>query len=348
MPESLKESINATKVSYANLGSSGLRLSVPILGAMSFGSNSWMKWVESDEAAAMELLKAAYDRGLNSWDTANVYSNGTSEEIIGKALKKYSIPRHKVIILSKCFGTVGETPDVVHIRYPQMRDTRDYVNQGGLSRAAIFNAVDASLSRLQTDYIDVLQIHRYDKRTPEAETMRALHDLVQAGKVRYIGASSMWAYQFQRLQYVAEKNGWTKFVSMQNQYSLCYREEEREMNPFCAESGVGLIPWAPLYRGHLARPLDAEQTERGKTTAPLSDVDKAIIGRVEEVAKKRGWSMGTVALAWTIAKGANPIVGISSIKRLDETIEVTGKSLTEEEIKYLEEPYKPRAILGHS
>jgi aryl-alcohol dehydrogenase-like predicted oxidoreductase len=221
MPESLKTSLEATKVTYTQLGKSGLKVSIPILGAMSFGSKAWQPWVEDNEDKVNELLKAAYDNGLNTWDTANVYSAGVSEELIGKALKKFQIPRHKIIILTKCFGVVGEEPAANHIRFPQIKTSKDYVNQGGLSRAAIFNAVDASLKRLQLDYIDLLQIHRFDATVPVEETMKALHDLVQSGKVRYIGASSMWTFQFQLLQNTAEKYGWTKFVSMQNHYSLC-------------------------------------------------------------------------------------------------------------------------------
>jgi aryl-alcohol dehydrogenase-like predicted oxidoreductase len=241
MPASLKKSIESTKVSYVPLGKSGLKVSIPILGAMSFGSKDWQPWVEDNEEKGdlkqpflvrganclilpvFELLHAAYSNGLNTWDTANVYSAGVSEQLIGKAIKKHNIPRHKLVILTKCFGVVGESPLENHIRFPEMKGSKDYVNQGGLSRAAIFNAVNASLARLQTDYIDLLQIHRFDGTVPVEETMKALHDLVQNGKVRYIGASSMWAFQFQTMQNVAEKHGWTKFVSMQNHYSLCVR-----------------------------------------------------------------------------------------------------------------------------
>lgn len=177
--------------------------------------------VVEDEATVMDLLKGAYDRGLNTWDTANVYSNGESERFIAKAIKKYNLPRHKLVILTKCFGVVGEEPGVRHIQYgAEMKASKDYVNQGGLSRQAIFNAVDASLARLETPYIDLLQIHRFDASVPVEETMEALHDLVKSGKVRYIGASSMWAYQFAQYQFCAERHGWTKFVSMQNHYSL--------------------------------------------------------------------------------------------------------------------------------
>ena len=194
------------------------------------------------EEQALPLLKAAYDRGLNTWDTANIYSNGDSERIIGKAIETYRLPRHKLVICTKCCGTTRESnePEVLGIKEPDK--TVDYVNQRGLSRQGIFNAVSASLERLGTDYIDLLQIHRFDKTVPVEETMKALHDLVQSGKVHYIGASSMWAYQFATMQFAAEKNGWTRFVSMQNCYSLLYREEEREMNKYCLETGVGLIP----------------------------------------------------------------------------------------------------------
>jgi len=358
LPPSLKESLDNTKVSYAQLGASGLRVSVPILGAMSFGHKDWQPWVVDSEEEVEKLLKGAYDRGLNTWDTANVYSNGISEIMIGNTIKKYKIPRHKIIILSKCFGVVGEQPGVRHVTFPaEMKASKDYVNQGGLSRAAIFNAVDASLKRLQLEYIDLLQIHRFDTTVPVEETMKALHDLVEHGKVRYIGASSMWTYQFAKLQAAAEKNGWTKFVSMQNHYSLCYREEEREMNKYCHETGVGLIPWAPLYRGHLARPLkkgeSAEVSERAKSMqgnpmGELTPVDVKIIERVQELADKKGWKMSHVALAWIKQKGTIPIVGFSNLARLEEACEVRGKTLTDEEMKYLEEPYEPKNVMGHS
>lgn len=203
--------------------------------------------------------------------------------------------------------------------------------------------------------MDVLQIHRFDPNTPIEETMEALHDLVKAGKVRYIGASSMWAYQFVMMQACAEKHGWTKFVSMQNQHSLLYREEEREMNKYCLETGVGLIPWAPLYRGYLARPLSASgTTERSKgqqnaaNFTALNDIDKIIVGRVEEIANKKEWKMSHVAVAWSIQKGNIPIIGFSKIERIDEALEIQGKTLTDDEMKYLEEPYQPKNIMGHT
>lgn len=350
LPEHLKTSLEGTKVEYVRLGNSGLRVSVPIFGAMSIGDKRTLPWCIEEEKA-LELLKAAYDRGLNTWDTANVYSNGVSEEIIGKALKKFEIPRSKVVILSKCFGPVAEDVSVRAVLFPQIRDSKDYVNQAGLSRTAIFNAVDASLKRLDTPYLDLLQIHRFDPHTPIEETMEALHDLVRSGKVRYIGASSMWATQFARMQFVAEKHGWTKFISMQNQYNLLYREEEREMIRFCNDTGVGLIPWAPVAAGSLARPLEKTgETERSKPNkeAGVGEVDAKIIGRVEEIAKKKGWMMSQVALAWVNKRVCSPIVGFSSVERIDEAIGVRGKRLTEEEEKYLEELYQPKPISGHT
>jgi len=245
LPTRLHVSLSATKTSFRNLGSSGLKVSVPILGCMSFGDPRWRPWV-LDEEKSLPLLKAAYDRGIYTWDTADVYSNGTSERIIGKGLKKYQIPRDKVVIMTKCYRTVDdEDPEFHHSMRPGFQQAKDYVNHGGLSRNAIFDAVERSLKRLGIEYIDLYQIHRFDYTTPIEETMQALHDLVRAGKVRYIGASSMWAFQFAMMQSCAEKNGWTKFVSMQNQYSLLYREEEREVNKYCNLTGVGLIPWEP-------------------------------------------------------------------------------------------------------
>ncbi|KAK5708755.1 hypothetical protein LTR17_020409 [Elasticomyces elasticus] len=349
------KSINDTKASYRQLGKSGLRVSVPILGAMSFGDPAWQPWV-IDEAAALPLLKAAFDRGLNTWDTANVYSNGVSEEIIGKAIKKFDLPRHKLVILSKCYGYVGEDPSVRGIMYGQaIGQSKEYVNRGGLSRTAIFEAVNASLRRMDLEYMDLLQIHRYDPYTPMEETMEALHDLVRSGKVRYIGASSMFAYQFAMYQHTAERHGWTKFISMQNHYNLLYREEEREMNKFCDATGVGLIPWAPLCRGHLARPpsetgktVRSEGEKKSGGTTGQSESDREVIKRVQELAEKKGWKMSTVALAWINRKVSSPIIGFSSVERMDEALESKGKELTDEEAKYLEEPYVTRDIQGHS
>ncbi|KAI2467976.1 Aldo/keto reductase [Annulohypoxylon bovei var. microspora] len=352
VPQSVQKSLDGTKVEYVRVGSSGLRVSTPILGAMSLGSSQWLPWV-LDEDATLEILKAAYDRGLNTWDTANAYSNGLSEEVIGKALRKFSIPREKVVILTKCFLYVAEDVSVFAAPFgPVLETSKDYVNQGGLSRTAIFNAVEASLKRLGTSYIDLYQIHRFDPSTPIEETMKALHDLVQAGKVRYIGASSMWATQFARMQAVAENHGWTKFISMQNYYHLCYREEEREMNRFCNDTSVGILPYASNFGGRLARPFGQEDSIRAKTPSPVgrgfTAADEEIIGRVEKLAANKGWKMSQVNLAWHRAKGTVPIVGFNSVARIDEACEARGKTLTAEEVAFLEEPYVAKSIMGHS
>ncbi|TFK67175.1 Aldo/keto reductase [Pluteus cervinus] len=337
-----------TEVEYRQLGKSGLRVSVPIIGGASFGTSDWLAWVTGEEEA-FELLKAAWDKGINTIDTANTYSNGESERIIAKFIKTYQIPRNEIIIASKCFGLVGKT---ARRPSPELANTRDYVNQSGLSRAAIFNAVEASLDRLQTSYIDLFQIHRYDHKTDPEETMKALHDLVQLGKVRYIGASSMRCWEFALLNEIAGKHGWTKFVSMQDEYSLLYREEEREMLAYCKYNGIGVIPWGPLNAGHLARPagLATIRTEACKGSPfdrSSSETDVVIINRVQELAEKRGQTMSQIALAWAATKITSPIVGVSSVKRLEDSL-IKGVELTEEEIKYLEEPYQPRPVRGHA
>ncbi|KAK8122590.1 hypothetical protein PG984_011260 [Apiospora sp. TS-2023a] len=356
VPVGLRESVANTKCEYRQLGSSGLRVSVPIFGCMSIGDNKALSWAVGEDEA-LPLLKAAYDRGINTWDTANVYSQGVSEIIVGKAIKKYNIPREKVIIMTKCFWGVGEEPEVRHFVHREaFENSKDYVNQYHLSRAAIFNQVNASLKRLDMDYIDVLQIHRFDYNTPLEETMKALHDLVESGKVRYIGASSMYATCFARMQFTAEKNGWTKFVSMQNHYNLLYREEEREMNRFCNDTGVGLIPWAPLCRGHLARPPsnfgNTDRSKIEKESSPGShgtvEPDLTIISRVQEIAKKRDWTMSNVALAWINKRVSSPIIGFSNINRIDEALSARGKTLSDEEERYLEELYQPKPITGHT
>ncbi|KAJ7926776.1 NADP-dependent oxidoreductase domain-containing protein [Mycena leptocephala] len=341
--------MSSTTPTYTRLGSAGLRVSVPIVSCMSIGSSSVQKWI-LDEEHAMEVLKAAWDRGLTTFDTANIYSNGESERIIGKFLKKYEIPREKVIIASKVHHLVVDHDITMFgFQHPELRNTRDYVNQDGLSRAGIFNAVEASLKRLDTSYIDLLQIHRFDPRVPVAETMRALHDLVQSGKVRYIGASSMRTWRFAEMNHVAEKNGWTQFVSMQGEYNLLQREEEREMIPYCKAHGIGLIPYAPLAAGALAHPV-GEETLRSQTTpfkAKLTDADKAIIGRVQELAEKKGCTMSQIALAWIQLKVDSPIVGMSSVARVEQSGE-QGVELTPEEAKYLEELYVPKADRGYA
>ena len=247
---------------YTNLGKSGLKVSKVILGAMSYGDPKWQGWVLSEEES-LPLLEYAYKVGIRTWDTANVYSNGRSEEIIGKAIKKFSIPRERLVILSKCYFGVDPDDLTFPIAKASVNDG-DMLNQQGLSRKNIINAVDQSVARLGT-YIDVLQIHRLDRDTPKEEIMRALNDVVESGKVRYIGASSMAAWEFQMLQNIAEKNGWHKFISMQNYYNLIYREEENEMIPYCKYTGVGLIPWSPIARGVLARPYDSRESEREKS-----------------------------------------------------------------------------------
>ncbi|TFK64733.1 Aldo/keto reductase [Pluteus cervinus] len=341
----------ATQVEYRQLGKTGLRVSVPVIGTMGFGSAEWGSWILEEERS-LEILKAAWDKGINTIDTANVYSNGVSERIVGNFVKKYQIPRNEIIIATKCYALVAKSPEIHAYAQPHLQEERDYVNQSGLSRAAIFNAVDASLERLQTSYIDLLQIHRYDPDTDPEETMKALHDLVQSGKVRYLGASSMRCWQFALLNEIADKRGWTKFVSMQNEYSLLYREEEREMLAYCKYNGIGVIPWAPLAGGALARPLGG-QTARTEFTrgtlleAKLSEADEPIINRVKELAEKHGKKMSQVALAWVSSKITSPIVGVSSVTRLEESL-IKGFILTEDEVKYLEEPYVPKPVRGHA
>ncbi|KAK9427501.1 NADP-dependent oxidoreductase domain-containing protein [Lipomyces doorenjongii] len=333
-------------VEYRKLGSSGLRVSVPILGCMSFGSPEWGPWV-LDMDTSLPILKKAYDLGITTWDTANIYSNGESERVIAAAIKKYKIPRSELIIMTKCFNPVDKTS-----KKPvegDIANSRQFVNQHGLSRAAIFNQVNDSLARLETDYIDVLQIHRYDKDAEPEEIMGALNDLVKSGKVRYIGASSMWCYQFAMLQHVAERKGWAKFVLMQDQYNLLYREEEREMIPYCNFTGVGLIPWGPLAAGNLARAITATSIRKKGMTINDQATEAAtieIIKRVEKVAMDKAWLMSDVALAWVLEKVTSPIVGVNSSERLMQIAGANGKSLTREEIKFLEEPYVPRRVMN--
>lgn len=338
-----------------SLGRSGLKVSKVILGCMSFGSKDWMKWVlEEDEA--LEILHHAYQSGINTWDTADVYSDGKSEEIVGKALVKYKIPRNRVVIMTKCYFGVKDEPakneDPNNLLHGMMEAP---VNGMGLSRKHIFDAVEASVKRLGT-YIDVLQIHRLDKETPKEEIMRALNDVVEKGWVRYIGASSMAALEFQQLQNIADKHGWHKFINMQNLYNLLYREQEREMIPYCRDTGVGLTPWYSLAAGLLARPWDDKSTERIQTDPYISVVmgstenngDKKIVDRVQELAKKKGVSMAQVALAWSLSKkGITPILGLNKKERIDEAVAALKVSLTDEEVAYLEEPYSPKPIVEY-
>ncbi|KAJ5852873.1 hypothetical protein N7534_005416 [Penicillium rubens] len=337
------------RMEYQRLGTSSLKVSRVILGCMAFGNPSWegSPWVLPEEEA-LPLLKKAYDCGINTWDTADTYSNGLSEVIVGKALREYSIPREKVVILTKLYYPVMEITSNARPN-PAVNDGT-LVNQMGLSRKHIFEAVDASLKRLGTTYIDVLQLHRVDEtvRSNPAEVMKALHDLVQAGKVHYLGASSMHCWQLARLHYTAKMNGWTGFTSMQNLYNLLYREEERDVNPFCDVEGIGLIPWSPLARGLLARPSNV-QTERSKRDAKTAkwfagDQNEKIIGRVQQIAESKGCSMSAVAMAWLLHKGSCPIVGLNSLERIEAATEAFGIHLAKEEVKLLEEPYQALAV----
>jgi 1-deoxyxylulose-5-phosphate synthase len=319
---------------YLKLGKTGLEVSVITLGCMSFGapdrgSHPW----SLDEGASRDIIKQALDAGVNFLDTANVYSAGSSEEIVGKAVKDF-VPREEVVIATKVFSRMRPGP-----------------NGAGLSRKAIFAELDASLRRLQTDYIDLYQIHRWDYDTPIEETLEALHDAVRAGKVRYIGASSMYAWQFTKALYIAELNGWTKFVSMQNHYNLIYREEEREMLPLCVDQGIGVIPWSPLARGRLTRPWDTatartETDEFGKSL--YRDEDRQIVERVIDLAAKRGLTPAQVALAWLLRNPAvtSPIVGVTKPDQLSQALSAVDAELDDAEVAYLEEPYAPHTIAG--
>ena len=332
---------------YTNLGNSGLKISRVILGCMTFGSDKWQDWVMNEEES-LPIFEHAYKMGLNTWDTADAYSNGKSEEIVGKALKKYNIPRNRVVLLTKCFFAVNEdSEDAVLME----KNDGAYVNRMGLSRKHIFDAVEASVKRLGT-YIDVLQIHRLDRETPSEEIMKALNDVIEKGWVRYIGASSMSAWEFQRLQNVAEKHGWHKFISMQNFYNLLYREEEREMIPYCKASGVGVIPWYAVAAGVLTRPWGDNSTDRAQKdgmmkmimSANSSASDHEIVNRVEELSKKKGVDMAQISIAWLLSKGVNPLLGLSKPERIDQAVEALKVKLTEDEVKYLDEPYQAKPV----
>lgn len=339
---------------FQNLGQSGLKISRIIVGCMSYGSKDWAEWVLEDEEKIMKILKKCYDNGLRTFDTADVYSNGKSEELLGKFIRKYNIPRERIVILTKVFFPVDEDNPNFRLHDLDSYPEEDFCNLKGLSRKHILDAAANSVRRLGT-YIDVLQIHRLDKETPKSEIMKALDDVISQGLTRYIGASSMKAIEFAQLQFIAEKNGWTKFISMQNYYNLLYREEEREMIPFCNDSDfgkVGLIPWSPNARGVLAKPLDSQsQFNRNATSDKtihslgldsLSDSDKEIVNRVEKVAKDRNVSMAIVATAWVLSKGCAPIVGINSEERVNDTVEAVKFKLTDDELEYLEKPYSPK------
>ncbi|KAG6373475.1 Aldo keto reductase [Boletus reticuloceps] len=344
------------RVPYVRLGNSGLKVSKIILGTMQYGDKGWQEWVLGEEEA-VEHIKAAYEAGIQTFDTADTYSNGYSEVILGRAIKRLDLPRDEIVVMTKVYNVVGREYSVNQITGRRDPDQNGYVNQHGLSRKHIFASVKKSLERLQLDYIDLLQCHRFDNETPIEETMQALHDVVKAGYVRYIGMSSCWAYQWLLINFeidYAITNKLTPFISMQNHYSLLYREEEREMFPTLEMFGVGSIPWSPLARGVLTRPL-GQQTNRGQMDWFIGNYATAlsyetIINRVEEVATRKGVSMAQVAIAWVLTKDGvtAPIVGTTSLANLHDIIAGVDATLSAEEIQYLEEPYKPMPVLGHT
>ncbi|OJT08542.1 Versiconal hemiacetal acetate reductase [Trametes pubescens] len=338
----------ATKMQYVRLGNSGLKVSKIILGCMSYGHTGWQSWVLG-EKEGIEHVKFAYEHGITTFDTADVYSNGLSEIILGNAIKQLNLPREELVIMTKIhFAVAPEFGANTLINDPA---EMGIINQIGLNRKHIFDGVKASLKRLQLEYIDVLQLHRFDYETPIEETMQALHDVVKAGYVRYIGMSSCHAYQFIQMQNYAITHNLTPFISMQNHYSLVYREEEREMFPSLKMFGVGSIPWSPLARGLLTRPVNAS-SKRGDVDRFIgkykSEANIQIINRVEELAKKKDAKMAQIALAWTMAKVTAPIIGTTNLSNLEELLGALDIKLSEEEIKYLEEPYKPMEVTGHT
>ena len=319
---------------YTTLGHTGLQVSRITLGCMSYGvpARGRQPWsIDRDEA--VPYFRQALDLGINFFDTANVYSDGTSEEITGATLLSMA-PRDELVIATKVHGRMGPGP-----------------NSQGLSRKAIFNEIDNSLRRLGTDYVDLYQIHRWDYHTPIEETLEALHDVVKVGKARYIGASSMYAWQFATSLFAAEKNGWTRFVSMQNHYNLLYREEEREMIPLCLEQKIGLIPWSPLARGRLTRPWGSQtarsdQDEFGRKL--YVDDDRAVVDAVVEVARARGVSPAQVALSWILAQPgvSSPIIGATKSEHLADAIASLDLVLDDAERRSIEAPYRPHGVLG--
>ena len=324
---------------YTRLGRTGLEISRICLGCMSYGDPTWRGWSwVKDEADSRPFLKRALDLGINFFDTADVYSLGASETVVGRALKDYA-RRSDVVIATKVFNPMGDGP-----------------NKRGLSRKHIFEGIDASLKRLGTDYVDLYQIHRYDYETPIEETLEALNDVVKAGKALYLGASSMWARQFVRMVLTSRANGWAEFVAMQDFYNLAYREEEREMHPFCLEEGIGVIPWSPLARGFLAgnRPREGQATTRA-TEDQLAQgyfgipQDYRIKDRLDEGAIRLGLKPSVLALAWVLSKSAvsAPIVGATRLEHLDDAIAALDVVLDSETITALEEPYAPRPVQGH-
>jgi 1-deoxyxylulose-5-phosphate synthase len=317
------------------LGNTGLKVSRICLGTMTYGDPKWRDWV-LDEAASRPFIKRALEGGINFFDTADMYSHGVSEEVVGRALKDYADKREAYVLATKVFFAV---------------DGRHH----GLSRKHIMHAIDDSLRRLGTDHVDLYQIHRFDNHTPMEETIEALHDVVKSGKARYIGASSMHAWQFAKYLATAEKMGMTKFVSMQNFYNLVYREEEREMLPLCRDQGIGVIPWSPLARGFLGRSaahaLDKQSTRAKSDTVldmKFSDADVETLRRVEETGKTRAATNAQIATAWLLAKGVTaPIIGASKMSHLEDAIAAAEIKLTADEIAYLDAPYLPKAVAGN-
>jgi aryl-alcohol dehydrogenase-like predicted oxidoreductase len=324
---------------YMRLGSAGLRVSRICLGMMSYGDPSLREW-SLEEDAAEPFVRRAAEAGVTFFDTADVYSLGRSEEITGNLLRRFFPRREDYVLATKVHGAMG-----------------DGQNDRGLSRAHVMDAIDASLRRLGTDHVDLYQIHRFDKETPIEETMEALHDVVRSGKARYIGASSMYAWQFSKAQYTASAHGWTRFVSMQNHYNLVYREEEREMLPLCRDLGIGVIPWSPLARGLLtgSRGRDGEKRTRRARTDSFGDSlyvqsDFAIVDRVAEIAEKRGVSPAQIALAWLLHQPGvtAPIVGATQPQHIDDAVASVDVSLSDDESAFLEELYQPKPIAGHN
>ena len=324
---------------YKKLGSTGLKVSELCLGCMTFGvpERGDHPWTLPEEQSR-PILRQAVELGINFFDTANAYSDGTSEEIVGRALKEFT-RRDEVVIATKVFFPMSKAP-----------------NGGGLSRKAIFASIDASLSRLGTDHVDLYQIHRWDYTTPIEETLEALHDVVKAGKARYLGASSMYAWQFGKALHLARQHGWTPFISMQDHYNLLYREEEREMLPLCVDAGIGVLPWSPLARGRLTRDWNTETT-RTRTDAygnalyaATEESDRRVVAAVAAVAAARGVPKAQVALAWVAQKAVitAPIVGASKPQHLDDATAALTLDLTPDEIAQLEAPYIPRVVAGHS
>ena len=322
---------------YVNLGSTGVKVSRICLGCMTYGASKWREWVLDDEASR-PLIRQALEAGINFFDTADGYSLGASEEVLGRALKDFGPPRDRLIVATKVFGVMGDDP-----------------NQRGLSRKHILHAIDDSLRRLQMDYVDLYQIHRFDKSTPIEETLEALNDVVRSGKARYVGASSMWAWQLAKMLQVSERRGWPRFVTMQNHYNLLYREEEREMNQLCRAEGIGLIPWSPLARGKLARQPDtgtvrSRVDEYAKSLyAATAEADAEIVTRVLKLAAAHGVPPARIALAWLLHKPGMtaPIVGASKPQHIEDAVGAISIKLTGKEIESLEDPYVPHAIVGH-